>query len=358
MDREQLFRNLNELETQLRGIKSATDQVNAVVKADRELAATINAYAQNVNNQVSLLKSIFEGTIGEITGQAKQVIESSSNVVNGSTLTIQSELQKATGDIKKSYSDSLAETKKIYENTLDKTLNDFKGRIENIASSSAALIDLGNKKLPAIVERIKGLVDDSLSPLIKDEMKHVLEEGINSYKEIFNQHLIEIKTISDEVTNNTQTLIADIEKACESLPNIAAISKSESDRVINHVTTKLESTVTNLQSLSQSIVDLKSAIQHDIEVSQQAAEDTVKAIYKLDGLPDYIKQTLAATKQTLSAKLEGNSKSLKNLSTSTKDIKDQIAKHDAKLEDVVKMNKVLLWMVVISMLLTVILKFI
>ena len=86
--------------------------------------------------------------------------------------------------------------------------------------------------------------------------------------------------------------------------------------------------------------------------------DTVKAIYKLDGLPDYIKQTLAATKQTLSAKLEGNSKSLKNLSASTKDIKDLLAKYDAKLEDVMKMNKVLLWMVVISMLLTVILNFI
>jgi len=42
MDREQLFQNLSELEKQLKGIKSATEHVNQVVAADRELVKAVN----------------------------------------------------------------------------------------------------------------------------------------------------------------------------------------------------------------------------------------------------------------------------------------------------------------------------
>ena len=284
MDREQLFRNLNELEVQLRGIKSATEQVNAVVKADRELAVTINAYAKNVNDQVSLRKGLFEGSLDETT---------------------------------KVYKDALAETKSSFDETLTAALDEYKAKVKNIDSSNATLTDLSTDKLPSVVKNLKSLVDDSLTPLV-----------------------------------------ADVKKTCRSLPDISEISKSESDRVISNLGGKMESVITDLESLSQSVEDLKSSIQQDIEVSQQAAEDTLKAIEKLDGLPDYIKQTLSATKQTLSAKLEGNSKSLKNLSASIKAINQQMAQQNAKFEEVMKMNKVLICMVAISMLLTAILKFI
>ena len=103
MDREQLFRNLNELEVQLRGIKSATEQVNAVVKADRELAVTINAYAKNVNDQVSLLKGLFEGSLDET---------------------------------KKDYKDALAETKSSFDETLTAALDEYKAKVKNIDSSN------------------------------------------------------------------------------------------------------------------------------------------------------------------------------------------------------------------------------
>ena len=52
MEREQLFQNLSELETQLRGIKSATEQVNQVITADRALVNAINAFTIEARNAI------------------------------------------------------------------------------------------------------------------------------------------------------------------------------------------------------------------------------------------------------------------------------------------------------------------
>lgn len=74
MNKEQLFQSLNELEAQLEGIKSASEHVNSVVMADKELVATINQYAHTVNEQVQLLKEMFEGSVLEVANQSKETI--------------------------------------------------------------------------------------------------------------------------------------------------------------------------------------------------------------------------------------------------------------------------------------------
>ena len=60
MDREQLFQNLSELEKQLKGIKSATEHVNQVVAADRELVRAVNDFSKEASKLIESTRSNFE----------------------------------------------------------------------------------------------------------------------------------------------------------------------------------------------------------------------------------------------------------------------------------------------------------
>ena len=60
MDREQLFQNLSELEKQLKGIKSATEHVNQVVAADRELVKAVNDFTKEASKLIESTRGNFE----------------------------------------------------------------------------------------------------------------------------------------------------------------------------------------------------------------------------------------------------------------------------------------------------------
>ena len=351
MDREQLFRNLTELEIQLKGIQSATEQVNNVVKADRELAATINAYAHTVNEQVQLLKQIFEGSVSQITNQAKGAIKQSSDAVDSSCVKFQEELSSASGKIRNDYQEILNHTHAYFKTKVDEILL-------KISTSCTNLDDISQNRLPSLAESLSDIVENSLRPLVNVELKQELTSNLSSYKEVFDNHAKDVKSLGEDVVSSAKEVVDNIKSACDNIPNVKEVAKSESDRVIQSVSAKFESTVADLKILGDSMIELKSAIQQDIEVSQKAAEDTVQAIYKLDGLPEYIKQNLSQMKQTLGAKVEGNSRSLKNLSSSIKELKEELKNQEAKFEELKKSNKALLCMVIVSMLMTVIVHFI
>lgn len=309
MDREQLFRNLTELENQLKGIKSATEQVNYVVKADRELAATINEYAHTVNEQVQLLKQIFEGSISQITNQAKGAIKQSSDAAKSSGENLQTELSTA-----------LVKIKADYQAVLNKTHKDFKTKVDQtvmkISASCTDLDDISQNRLPLLAERLNDLVENSLRPLVQSEMKKELISVLSLYKKTFDSHAKDVKSLGQEVISGAKEVVDNITSVCNSIPDIGEVAKSESDRVI--------------ESFSG----------------------------KLAGLPEYINKTSNTTKQALGAKIEGNSRSLKNLSASVKELKEELKNQETKFEELKKANKALICMVIVSMLMTLIVHFI
>lgn len=233
MLKEKLFQSLAELESQLEGIKSATEQVSDVVSADKELVAKINEYAHVVNDQVQLLKQVFEEGILEITHYSKD--------------------------------------------TLNQVQADFNTKVDN--------------------------------------------------------HVKVVKGIGEEI-----------------LYHVREVAKYESDQIVKSVSGKMESTVADLKSLGEAMADLSCAIQQDIKVSQKAAEDTVQAIYKLDGLPNYIMQIMTQTRQFFESKEEESIRYMENLSVSVKELKQDLKNQEAKVLELRKFNIALICLLAISIL--------
>lgn len=219
MLKEKLFQSLAELETQMKDIQSATEKVNSVVSADRELVAKINEYAHTVNQQVQLLKQIFEGGVLEIAQHSKE--------------------------------------------TLNQVQADFNAKVDD--------------------------------------------------------HINVVKGVGEDV-----------------ICRIREVAKYESEQVVESLSGKLESTVGDLKSLGDAMVDLRHAIQQDIDVSQKAAEDTVQAVYKLDGLPDYIMQAVTQTRRTVESKEEERIRFMEDLSANIKEIQQHLKYQDAKLDELMK----------------------
>ena len=77
MDREQLFQNLNELEKQLKGIKSATEHVNQVVAADHELVMAVDDFTKEAVRLIESTRGTFEAEIKVMQKAASETLNKS-----------------------------------------------------------------------------------------------------------------------------------------------------------------------------------------------------------------------------------------------------------------------------------------
>ena len=53
MDKEQLLQNLSELEMQLKGVKSATEQIDLLIKNDKQMLQSVTNFLDASNNNVA-----------------------------------------------------------------------------------------------------------------------------------------------------------------------------------------------------------------------------------------------------------------------------------------------------------------
>lgn len=157
MDREQLFQNLNELEKQLKGIKSATEHVNQVVAADHELVKAVDDFTKEAVRLIESTRGTFEAEIKV--------------------------MQKAASE------------------TLNKSAADFSAKIQSITSeltmNVGALKNTVEDSIKPMVRETVGVIEHTLKPFVKDEMPKTFGGFMDKYKALFDKAAGDVSAASE-----------------------------------------------------------------------------------------------------------------------------------------------------------------
>lgn len=171
MDREQLLKNLQELENQLRGVKSATEQVNAVVKLDRELTNSVNTYTQKAQEYIAAIKEQFTGLEDLINKSLKPLIED--------------ELKPLPESVRKAAEQTLKEMKRIEESLYD-TATDVKGSI--IAAGEGYIKEMGNlgELISSQLNSVCSIIEDlkAFMQTVPDQVKVALGASVQEFEKM------------------------------------------------------------------------------------------------------------------------------------------------------------------------------
>lgn len=165
MEREQLFQNLSELQKQLQGIRSATEHVNQVVAADRQLVAAVEAY----------------------TAEAKKMLDSARNVYDG----------------------DVEQVKRAAVAALDKSANDFSAKVTGITaeltSNVSMLRQTVDESIRPMVDETVGVIENTLKPFVKDEMPRTFKEFLDKYEKAFAKSAASISKASKDFSSSVET---------------------------------------------------------------------------------------------------------------------------------------------------------
>lgn len=322
MDREQLFQNLSELEKQLKGIKSATEQVNSVVAANRETIAAVSAY----------------------TAQAQQFLNSVKNVYDGEA----------------------AQIKKAAVEALNKSAKDFEGKINIIATDLVKNTEglqkmVENTLKPLVQNDLVGLIDSNLKPFVNEQMPLAFNSLIDEYNSHFGSTLDRLKDATDNFSTEAS-------KAISSIGNVKTIVEGSQKTILDSVS-----------SMKKTVDAMKAQIDKDVEVSKKAGEDTVKAAEKIDKVSDSFSKATKEIKDhfdagvqflstdiqnkadslnsiliAISGDIDGLKKSVKSVKEVSRDINEvsqKVDKVDAEVAALKKDNSLLKTVVIIAVVL-------
>lgn len=184
MDREQLLKNLQELENQLRGVKSATEQVNAVVRADKELISSVNAYTQKAQEFIAAIREQYTIGVADVKDAAAKSFKASS--------------------------DEFARTVSF---TQEKFVAQVKGFEDVIDKSLKPLINSELKPLP---ENISKAADACLKEMkgIEDSLKKTSEEVRDSIKSASDGYIKEMGKVNDQFSKKLEAVSSNVTDAC------------------------------------------------------------------------------------------------------------------------------------------------
>jgi hypothetical protein len=190
MDKEQLLKNIAELEKQLQGIKSATEQVKTIAGADQKLVDAINAYTANANLLLQSVQSTAKDDVKEVKEAAIREIKATTKDFQKATSGLATELATSVDGIK---SAALEEMTGITEGfgkkvdgvlqTIGQTSTRFTEETKTVSDGLSSTVD----KLKTFVEEnlsepldkdLKETVNKSLKPLVKEEMPKAFMDSI------------------------------------------------------------------------------------------------------------------------------------------------------------------------------------
>lgn len=350
MDREALYRNLQELETQLRGVKSATDQVKAVVAADKELAKSFDGYVQALNGQVAILKELHESGLRDIKQEAQSAINSALHTLEEFDALCNKTLADSTTKLTEENKSHLEEIKKTVSECVNQLVEDVRKKtdevMDDISASASTLSELAKEKLPDLTARLNETVTGKLEPLVKVEMAKTLSDALVQYKAAFDACHQDLKLLSEDMTSRMTRILSDVEKSGAALSTIPNQVKEQVGTIKTTLEESLKQQHQLLTDLNANIAEVKTAVLNDLAVSQQAAQDTVAAIAKLDKVADEFNGAVSKITQ----KVEESTQLLKDLMAKQESLNDRLTENVKRLERVEKFNILILILAVISTL--------
>lgn len=340
MDREVLYRNLNELEIQLKGIKSATEQVNAVIAADKELAKSFRECVRSMVEQITALQAWYQRSLSDIQSEAGAAIQSANQSLRDFDEVCRTTLNDTSTTIKADHKEQLEKVQNILSEAMNKMKTDMQEMTDKVSKemseSLSSLSALATNTLPALATRLNDTIANDLEPLVKVEMVKTLSDALTEYKDVFTKCENSLKETTNDMSSKMSRIVVHVENACATLSGLPAKIKEEIDNFKATFEVSLLNQQQLLANMNTNIEQIKSDISKDLKVSEQAAQDTVAAMKKLDKVADEF------------------NKAIRIMTQKNDLLADQVAKNEQKLTDLQKSNKLLVILLVLSMLVIVI----
>ena len=340
MDREVLYRNLSELEVQLKGIKSATEQVNAVLAADKALAQSFQQFTQSVIEQINALQAWYQTRLSDIQSEASSAISSATTTLQNFDATCRATLNDTSTTIKAENKEQLEKIQRTLSNAITKMQTDFQtltDKVKNEMSGSlSSLSDLATNTLPTLVTNLKNTINDDLEPLVKVEMAKTLSDALAQYKETFTRCENSLTQLTTDLTTKMSRIVVDVESACGTLATLPANIKEQIDNFKATFEVSLLNRQQLLVSMNSNIEQIKTDISKDLKVSEQAAKDTVAAMQKLDKVAEQF------------------NKAIVDMAQKNNELAEKVSKNEQKLTGIEKTNKLLIALLIVSILVSVV----
>lgn len=282
MDKEQLLKNIAELEKQLQGIKSATEQVKTIAGADQKLVDAINAYTANANLLLQSVQSTAKDDVKEVKEAAIREIKATTKDFQKATSGLATELATSVDGIK---SAALEEMTGITEGfgkkvdgalqTIGQTSTRFTEETKTVSDGLSSTVD----KLKTFVDEnlsepldkdLKETVNQSLKPLVKEEIPKAFMDSIVRMENSFGGAQ---KKIDEDWTRRQKAYDESVKKQQESIDTSVKSLKEQAEAF----TTTVGEFKTSIEGLEAKVDGAKESSVRDIRQSLTEQAD------KLDG---------------------------------------------------------------------------
>ena len=177
-------------------------------------------------------------------------------------------------------------------------------------------------------------------------MAKTLSVALVQYKAAFDACHQDLKSLSDDMTSRMTRILSDVERSSAALSTIPDQVKEQVGTLKTTIEESLKQQHRLLTDLNASMAEVKTEVLNDLAVSQQAAQDTVAAMAKLDKVADEFNGAVSGITQ----KVDESTQLLKDLMAKQESLSDRLSESDKKLERVEKNNKFILILAIISTL--------
>ena len=308
MNTEQLLKNLSELEKQLQGIKSATEQVKAIAGADKKLVDAINAYTANANQLLQSVQSTAKDDVKEVKDAAIREIKATTKDFQKTTSGIATELTTSVDGIK---SAALEEMTGIADGfgkkvdgvlqTIEETSTRFTEETKTVSDGLSSTVDrlktfVDESLAEPLDKDLKETVDKSLKPLVNEEMPKAFAESLVRMEESFGGVQ---KKIDEDWAKRQKAYDESVKKQQESIDTSVRQLKEQAEAF----TATVGQFRTSIQGLETRIDNAKAETVRDIRqsIAEQADKlsgEITNVITSIGDMVSIVQEGLASTRDS------------------------------------------------------------
>ena len=298
MNTEQLLKNLSELEKQLQGIKSATEQVKTIAGADKKLVDAINAYTANANQLLQSVQSTAKDDVKEVKDAAIREIKATTKDFQKTTSGIATELTTSVDGIKSAALEEMTGIADGFRKKVDGVLQTIGETSTRFAEETKTVSD----GLSSTVDRLKTFVDESLAEPLDKDLKETVEKSLKplvneEMPKAFAQSLVRMeegfggvqKKIDEDWTKRQKAYDESVKKQQESIDTSVTKLKEQAEAFtttvgqfktsINGLETRIEGTKEEtVRDIRQSITEQADKLSGEITNVITAIGDVVTIV--------------------------------------------------------------------------------
>lgn len=277
MDREQLYKNLTELEKQLQKVKSANEQVDRIIASDRQLADGIKEYIVKADDLLKTVKSAYDSAVSIVNEQANIAVK------------------ETTESLLSDYKSEVIKARSEYNASMKESVDSFKSVVDAekkaLQTKVAALTQLVDEKLIPLRDSLSSIVDGKMAS-IPEEFKGMIKEA----KSTLDSSATVLKSASEVVSKECQKMTekiavlpgkvdglnADITKILSEYKELICAKLTEIDVNVNALTEKLTAKI-NEQSnhLDGRLDNMEKVV---LEAERSVSEELFRIDSKVEGL--------------------------------------------------------------------------